>query len=567
MNGLALFGVLVTAKLANVIAVGAPPAAEWPASVAGDAALCLGYALVARLVRARSLRGVVFGAIALHAAIATALVAAIGTPMSRAMLDGLDSAMGDSIGHAARPAALVGAGAVLVAALAMPPLVRRVGPRVGRATAWSGLALAAFWVVTPEPALPAHRNALLFFWGSLRAPSPVQVVVARSAGVAVVDERLLALRGAARERDVVLVVLESVAARFISPYGASEDPMPFLTTLAARSLVVSDAYAVYPESIKGQIAVFHAVHPAPGTEAKQYANVPVPGLATLLGEHGYATGLFHSGRFRFLGMRDVLARSGFEHQADAATISGVRESSFGVDEEATVDALLAWLDAQGGGRTFAAWLPIAGHHPYDSPPGGPFDHDTMLGCYRNALWYADRSLRRLCDGLAARGRLDRTLLVVVGDHGQAFGEHDGNFGHTFALYEENLRVPLIVRMPGATDAGITLDAIASHVDLAPTILDFCGLPPCDGHEGSSLLRVRDRPALFFADWGASLVGVRDGRWKAIFDRDTRRELLFDLVADPQEAIDRSGDRAEVVTRLRALAVGFFSPRTVAVAGW
>lgn len=567
MNGLALFGVLAVAKLANVIAVGAPPAGEWLAAIAGDALLAACFATLALAVRVRVVRGVVFAALALHAAIATALVQAIGTPPSSAMLGGLDPAMGDSVGRVAGPVAFAGATAVLVAAIAMPAIARRATGRLAHGATWAGLALAASWFFLAAPALPAHRNALLFFAGSFRAPSPVQAAVARPAGVAVDDERLLALRGAARERDVVLVVLESVAARFLRPYGAAEDPMPFLSGLAAKSLLVRDAYAVHPESIKGQIAIFHALHPAPSTRAEDYARVPVPGLATLLRGQGYATGLFHSGRFRFLGMRDVLARSGFEHQADAATISGVRESSFGVDEEATVDALLAWLDAQGGSRTFAAWLPIAGHHPYDSPPGGPFAYDTMLGCYRNALWYADRSLRRLCDGLAARGRLERTLLVVVGDHGQAFGEHDGNFGHTFALYEENLRVPLIIRVPGVTDAGITLDAIASHVDLAPTILDLCGLPPCDGHEGSSLLAVRDRPALFFADWGASLVGVRDGRWKAIFDRDTGRELLFDLAADPQEAIDRSGDRADVVTRLRALAVGFFAPRTAAVADW
>ena len=105
---------------------------------------------------------------------------------------------------------------------------------------------------------------------------------------------------------------------------------------------------------------------------------------------------------------------------------------------------------------FVTYLPIAGHHPYATTTRGPFTDPGELGAYKNALLEADRSVAALLDGLRERGLDRRTLVVVFGDHGEAFGQHPGNFGHTQFIYEENVRVPLIV-------AGLTDDASARRV--------------------------------------------------------------------------------------------------------
>ena len=566
--GVAVFAVLVVAKVAAFAAVGVPPAGEWVGAFGGDAAVALGVGLLGVVVRTRLVAWTVYGLLAGYAVVAAAVVQAIGTPPSFAMLEGIDPTMADSAAMYLTLRDLAGPIAVGLAALVAPRLSRLVAPRARFVGGVCGALLVAGMLLGGDPTLPAHRNALVFLLTSTRSlPSSDAQPAARPSHSEDGPSPLADLRAATRGHNVVVVVLESAAARFLRPYGAAEDPMPFLTELAAESLVFTHAYAVYPESIKGQIALFHSVHPAPRTDAADYARVPVPGLATRLREVGYATALFHSGRFRFLGMAEVLTRSGFELLADAATLGGQRESSFGVDEETTVAATLQWIDDHQDRPFFAAYLPVAGHHPYDSPPGGPFTYDTQLGSYRNALHYADRSVRALWDGLAQRGLAERTLFVVVGDHGQAFGEHDGNFGHTFAIYEENVHVPWLMRIAGAARPARRVDSVASHVDLVPTILDLCGMPLPDDVEGVSLLAPGRHAAMFFSDWGATLLGMRDGDLKFIHDADTGRDQLFDLRADPSELQDLAVRDPLRTRALRDLVRAFFLPRTTRVRGW
>src|SRR5204862_2845536 len=143
-----------------------------------------------------------------------------------------------------------------------------------------------------------------------------------------------------------------------------------------------------------------------------------------------------------------------------------------------------------------SYLPIAGHHPYTTPSPGPFPGSKDIDRYRNALHYADAALGQLMKGLRSRGLDKKTLFVITGDHGQAFGQHDGNFGHTLFLYEENVRVPYLIAAPGLTREGERVARVASVVDTAPTVLDLLGIPAPDGYQGRSLLEGKTDLALF-----------------------------------------------------------------------
>jgi arylsulfatase A-like enzyme len=369
---------------------------------------------------------------------------------------------------------------------------------------------------------------------------------------------------------VLLVALESTAARYLAAYGAAEDPTPNLTQLAQRSLVFENAYVAYPESIKGLFAVLCSRDPAFDVTTDRHAAAPCAPLPRSLSRAGYRTALFHSGRFAYLGMDAIVGSQGFDLTEDAGTIGGNAESSFGVDEAAAVTRMLEWVDDLGAGEPFfITYLPVAGHHPYASFTPGPFDGTTELDAYRNALHEGDRALGALLDGLRARGR-DDTIVVAFGDHGEAFGQHAGNFGHTFFLYEENVRVPLVVAdLSEDAGAGIVPAAragqIASSIDIAPTVLELLGLPVEQWHEGVSLLDPVPRMALFFTDYALGWLGLRDGCWKYHVELDSRRSMLFDVCADAGETRDVVADHAPRGEAYRTRLEAWAAARRAAIA--
>jgi arylsulfatase A-like enzyme len=285
--------------------------------------------------------------------------------------------------------------------------------------------------------------------------------------------------------------------------------------------------------------------------AERHAPIMTPSLATHLGGEGYETALFHSGRFFYLGMEEIVAASGFGHLEDAGAIGGNHDSSFGVDEAAAVASVLRWIDGVPRYRRFfASYLPIAGHHPYSYTIPGPFAEEREIDRYRNALHEGDVALGKLLEGLRARGLEDSTVVIVVGDHGEAFGQHAGNYGHNLALYDENVRVPFVVSVPVAEEVARRVRTTASLLDVAPTVLALLGLEAPREFQGESLLSSRARMALFFTDYSLGLLGLRDGCMKYVHELESGRSKLFDLCADTDELADLAELQPDRAARYR-----------------
>ena len=131
------------------------------------------------------------------------------------------------------------------------------------------------------------------------------------------------------------------------------------------------------------------------------------------------------------------------------------------------------------------------HAPYNPPP--EFRAKTATP-YDGEIAYADAQLARLFDALRTRGLMDRTVVVVAGDHGEGLGDH-GERTHGMLLYDSTLRVPLIIAAPGHPAA--TRDEAVSLADLAPTLLHAAGITPPDAMKGQDLLAtVRRQPDLY-----------------------------------------------------------------------
>jgi phosphoglycerol transferase MdoB-like AlkP superfamily enzyme len=560
MRTASLLGVLVLAKLCTVAGREVPLSAWTPVAYFWqDLLVVLLFGLLDALARRQPWAGwTAYAVLVLYAAVNVPVARVLGTPLTGPLLRAAGAPLADSIGHHVTAVNVALLLLVIAAGACLPLLFRRVRPRhlaAGAVAALPVIALGPLATARVET-LGLHRNAVV----AVAASAFPRVAAAAEPGPGPdlftpgpPGDDLSRYRGAAARRHVLLVILESAAAQYLRPYGAAEDPMPHLTALAGEGLLFENAYTTYPESIKGLFGLLCGRFPAMDTTPEQYEQVTTPSLAAVLRRHGYRTALFHSGRFRYLGMESVIRNRGFDVLEDAGHIGGNHNSSFGIDEPSTVRRLLAWVDGlPRGERFFATYIPIAGHHPYETPEPGPFPDNEEIDRYRNALHYADASLGALLRGLRERGLEREALVVVVGDHGQAFGQHPGNVGHNLFLYEENVRVPLVVAAPGAVGGPARVKRVSSQVDLAPTVLDLLALPAPDDYQGRSLLGGGERVAPFFTDYSLGLVGLRDGGWKFIHEVGAGRSKLYDLAADPAERHSVADQHPERVARYRRL---------------
>jgi hypothetical protein len=494
--------------------------------------------------------------VVVYAAVNVPITLVLSTPLTWTLIRATGGALADSIAHSLTATTVIGLILPLVVAVVFPLWLSSRRLRLGAPWIATALVIAALGpvAVSRVETNGLHRNAL----GAL-----VETGVPRLSAVRATAEwrespfgsrrgdDLSRFRGAARGRNVVLVILESTAARYLGVYGARQDPTPNLTRLAASGIVFDRAYSVYPESIKGLFATLCSRYPAFDTSPEIYGDVTCTSIAARLKDAGYRTALFHSGRFSYLGMRAVIDNRGFDLLEDAGAIGGQIDSSFGVDDISTVRRMLTWIDGlQKKQPFFVTFMPIAGHHPYASATPGPFTGSDDFSRYLNALREGDAALGELIDGLEARGLARKTLFVVFGDHGEAFGQHQGNFAHTLFIYEENVRVPYVVAVPGAISSSLRAGRLVSIIDTAPTILDLLGVTVPDRYQGSSLLDPRGRMALFYTDYSLGWLGLADGCWKYLFEIDARRSRLFEVCTDPDETTDRSSEHPDRVAAYR-----------------
>jgi hypothetical protein len=514
------------------------------------------FAAVDRVLNRPKIGWALYALAALYIAVNVPIERTLSTPLTWPLLHAARGTLADSIAHHVTIANAVCLTAMLGAAAALPFLLRRLPQRryiVALAVCIVLLPLGPFASSRVETR-GMHRNVFAALVTSMLpriTGSDMDADWRESPFGSPEADNLRRFRGLAAGRNVVLIHLESTGARYLRSYGAAADPMPNFSALCEHGILFENAYTTYPETIKSFFAVHCATFPALDTEAEAYKNARPPSLASELSAAGYRCGLFHSGRFNYLGMKDVIKDRGFDTLEDAGDIGGDRESSFGIDEESTVRRMLAWIDAvPADQRFFLTYMPIAGHHPYSTPGDGPFPVDREIDRYRNALHYADAALGRLIDGLRRRDRFDDILFVICGDHGEAFGQHDGNFGHVLFIHEENVHVPLLIAAPGLITESVRVHRVASLADIAPTVLDLLGMTKPDNRQAVSLLDARSRLALFCTDYSLAFVGLRDGRWKLIHELDSGRSQLFDLEADPEETRDVGPDHRERVEAYR-----------------
>lgn len=361
--------------------------------------------------------------------------------------------------------------------------------------------------------------------------------------------------------NVLIVTLDTTRADHLGCYGHASAETPTLDSLAAKGVLFEKAYATVAMTLPSHATIFTGLNPPEHglhVNGKGRLGTQIPTLAEVLSKRGYDTGAFvasfilHSkfGLDRGFQTYDDEMAGGERHGSETHLMRNGKQ---------VVDAALAWLTRRSG-RPFFCWV-----HLYD--PHVPYDaHEESFGNrfrdspYDGDIAYADQQIGRLLDFLKERGLDQRTVIVVVGDHGEGLGEHEER-EHGFLVYNSTIHVPLIVAGPSIRKGGRRISSAVSLVDVFPTVLDSMRLSSGKQVSGRSLhaaLRgaaIEPRPCFSEADTAFDAYGwapqqsIATDAWKYIR---TPREELYDLRTDPHELNNLAASQPETLAELQRL---------------
>ncbi len=356
--------------------------------------------------------------------------------------------------------------------------------------------------------------------------------------------------------NVVLITLDTVRADRMGFLGSRRGLTPSLDALARQSVTFTHAYSQVPLTTASHATILTGTYP----QFHQVTDFGVP-LATDL---PYAPDMFRArgyGTAAFVGslVLDPSTRSapGFDRGFDTYD-AGFHRRQLGENRYQAIERrggevvahALAWLDQHPRGPFFI-WVHLYdAHDPYDPPE--PYKSRYTAAPYDGEIAYVDSALGRLLSQLRARGLYQSTLIAVMADHGEALGDH-GEATHGIFLYDETIRVPLLIKLPAERAAGKRVESRVELVDVLPTLLQAAGVPVPPQIQGQSLLALLkpaaggaaagknpplalDRPAYSETDYPhrsfgwSSLRALRSGKY--LYVEAPRREL-YDQSADPK----------------------------------
>ncbi|MFH1039049.1 MAG: sulfatase [PVC group bacterium] len=381
--------------------------------------------------------------------------------------------------------------------------------------------------------------------------------------------------------NVLLISIDTLRPDHLGCYGYGRNTSPNIDALAGRGAVFENTVSTTSWTLPAHISLLSgtdvSVHGVKNDGLSLHRSIPM--LAEIFQEKGYSTAAFCSSpylnpAFGFDRGFDVYHNTDLEKDGFSDTIFlEDRDQWQEVHEDVTSPRIerlaVDWLEKHHDERFFLFlhfWDP---HFDFIPPPPydtlfdpdyqgtvtsrhfmfnediyegmDPRDLAHIVALYDGEIAFTDFHLGRIIDRMGELGLLDRTLIVITGDHGEEFFEH-GNKGHRITLYDESVKVPLIIVIPGRDRGGMRIVQQAGIIDIAVTILDYLGLPAGLPMHGRSLLPLLEgkkpddeNPQL--VELEDTLRALRTNRYKLLFNVDHRETTILDLEKDPRETHD------------------------------
>ena len=340
--------------------------------------------------------------------------------------------------------------------------------------------------------------------------------------------------------NVVVVILEGVQYQYTSLANKQNNLTPYLESLASRGIEFPNTRSSLTHTTKALFALLTGRFASASQDIAESvpAVKPYASLATILRDKlGYRTAFFQSALGSFesrpglvhnLGYDDFWARDDLD---DPNSFLGY----LGCDEFAMLKPVAEWIQSEQK-PFFLTVLCSVTHDPYEVPEWFGAPAKEPLERYKQAIFYTDKFISELDARLSNLGIADNTIFCVIGDHGEAFGEH-GLLGHERIVFDEVLRIPFCLRAPFQAEAGVKITEPVSSIDLTPTLLGLLGFETeSAGFDGVDVLKPGAQGRrVYFSGWmQEGPAGFIDGDRKFVYDPMNKTTCIYNLSTDPKE---------------------------------
>ncbi len=392
-----------------------------------------------------------------------------------------------------------------------------------------------------------------------------------------------------KDLNVLFILTDTLRAQRLHAYGYDRETSPtfdymaetgvrFARHLAQSSWTKCSMASLWTGLYPQRTGVLRSPHAVPET-----ATMP----AETLREAGFRTaGIWRNGwvapQFGFAQGFEVYERPAAKPMAPGLRAENPNVTVDGTDND-SIDVVEEFLRVHGRERFFL-YVHLMDVHQYLYDSNSAVFGTSYSDIYDNSVLHTDRIIGRLLTLFTDRGLLEKTLVVMAADHGEAFGER-GIEGHATEVFREETEIPLILGFPFRLEQGVVVETRTRNIDVWPTVLDLLGLqklPDADGHSLVSTIlgAAHGKPAtdniVGFAHlergWGRPefptrpAVAVVKGPFRFVLQlapgaaQDARVESLFDASTDPEERTNVIAENSEVADELRKLADGYFEQK-------
>ena len=353
-------------------------------------------------------------------------------------------------------------------------------------------------------------------------------------------EIMIEHNGQAIRNNLVVVILEGVQYSYTSLSGGKQKNTQFLGELAAQGVEFTNTFTSLSHTTKALFSLLTGRYPSASQDLAEAvpAKRTYASIATILSDKlGYRTAFYQSAKGDFECRPGLVYNLGFQKfwSRDDLDDPNSYIGYLGSDEFSMLGPITEWIRSDEE-PFFLTVLCSITHDPYEVPSwfGTPAKEPVVR--YQQAIRYTDKFLAALDIELTSMGLSEETVFCVIGDHGEAFGEH-GQLGHERISYNEALRVPFCLRAPFLIETARKVNNPVSSIDLTPTLLALLGFDVGKaGFDGVDVLGPveKDRKVYFTGWMQEGPAGYVQEDRKYVYNPIEKATFVYDLNTDPQE---------------------------------